>query len=260
MFCTRRLLCAYLIAFVFLRPGACADSPRAEDSLELLRRLDDENVQREVTADFRDLGILNSENNRLSANATLQSFVDRESGGDVENSILGVLWPTKENNYTFTFALYLPNGSEPSLHAMHVCGFLFSDNCLNVKPYPGKAVGRCGESDAANAQATGYFCDFVALHEKAEPTAGIFASGSESLERLAAHIRNVGDAAFKSVELHFELLALGDYDGIAAAPPPAGAARKLFALRGPAYAGAHMTLQAGPGRRSYITLPGALGG
>ena len=35
---------------------------------------------------------------------------------------------------------------------------------------------------------------------------------------------------------------------------------KLFALRGPPYAGAHMTLRAGPGRRSYITLPGALGG
>jgi len=252
---TRTLFCAFFVAFAFLRPGAGADP------LELLRRLDDENVRREVSRDFRELGILNADN-RLSANATLQSFMDRESGDLKDDSILGVLWPTKENKYTFTFALYLPNGSESSssLHAMHVCGFLFSDNCLNVKPYPGKAFGRCGDSDAANAQETGFFCDFVALHEKAEPTAGIFASGTETLERLAAHIQNVGDDAFESVELHFELVALGDYGGIAAPPPSAGAARKLFALRGPAYAGAHMTLRAGPGRRSYITLPGALGG
>ena len=245
----------FVAFFFFASPGACADS-LADSLLSTL----DEDVRRAITADFRELGILNAEN-RLSQNATLQSFVDRDANANadadvnVDDSILGVLWPTRDNNYSFTFAFYLPSESQ-GIHAMHVCGFLFANECLNEKPFPGKPFGRCGESDADNASETGYFCDFIQLYEKTEPNAGIFASGTESLERLGAHVESFGEDALTSIELHVDLVALGDYG---AAPPPGGA-RRLLALRGPTYAGMHMTLRAGPGRRSFITLPGALGG
>ena len=100
---------------------------------------------------------------------------------------------------------------------MHVCGFLFANECLNEKPFPGKPFGRCGESAADNASETGYFCDFIQLYEKTEPNAGIFASGTESLERLGAHVESFGEDALTSIELHVDLVALGDYG---AAPPP----------------------------------------
>ena len=141
---------------------------------------------------------------------------DADADVDVEDSILGVVWPTRDNNYSFTFAFYLPSESQ-GIHAMHVCGFLFANECLNEKPFPGKPFGRCGESDADNASETGYFCDFIQLYEKTEPNAGIFASGTESLERLGAHVESFGEDALTSIELHVDLVALGDYS---AAPPP----------------------------------------
>ena len=245
----------FVAFFFFASPGACADSV-ADSLLSTL----DEDVRRAITADFRELGILNAEN-RLSQNATLQSFVDRDANANadadvnVDDSILGVLWPTRDNNYSFTFAFYLPSESQ-GIHAMHVCGFLFANECLNEKPFPGKPFGRCGESGAGNAPATGFLRDFLQPYGKTEPKAGVFASGTESLERLGAHVESFGEDALTSIELHVDLVALGDYG---AAPPPGGA-RRLLALRGPTYAGMHMTLRAGPGRRSFITLPGALGG
>ena len=99
----------FVTFFFFARPGACADS-LADSLLSTL----DEDVRRAITADFRELGILNAEN-RLSQNATLQPFVDRDADADadvdVEDSILGVVWPTRDNNYSFTFAFYLPSES-----------------------------------------------------------------------------------------------------------------------------------------------------
>ena len=219
----------------------------------------------------------------LAADVTIQPFVEREAVAEdnsaaaveVDASFLAVKWPTAENDFaSMSFVLYVPNGEQGTMHTMHICGFLFPDECSNEIPFPGKEFGRCGASDV-DRDRTGYFCDFVALQETMEDNGGVLMSGTESLERYEEHAERVGDARAGDVEIHFELIRLGDEGDVdvdededlspAPAPSPAPArepksSRRMLPVRGPAFAGLQMTTRAGPGRRSFVTLPGSLSG
>ena len=213
----------------------------------------------------------------LAADVTIQPFVERKAvdaadtaAVEVGASFLAVKWPTAENDFaSMSFVLYVPNGEQGTMHTMHICGFMFPDECSNEIPFPGKEFGRCGASDV-DRDRTGYFCDFVALHETVEDNGGVLMSGTESLERYEEHAESVGDARAGDVEIHFELIRLDD-EGLdedlspAPAPSPAPArepksSRRMLPVRGPAFAGLQMTTRAGPGRRSFVTLPGSLSG
>jgi hypothetical protein len=115
----------------------------------------------------------------LAADVTIQPFVEREAvdaadtaAVEVGASFLAVKWPTAENDFaSMSFVLYVPNGEQGTMHTMHICGFMFPDECSNEIPFPGKEFGRCGASDV-DRDRTGYFCDFVALHETVEDNGG----------------------------------------------------------------------------------------
>lgn len=216
---------------------------------------------------------------QLQSDVSVQPFVDREmdisENGDkleIDSSALFVKWPTPTNEYKISFVLYTPS-KRGTLHAMHICGFLRPDFCKNEMPYPGKIEGRCGESDVENQRAR-YFCDLVNLQETNEKNGGVLMYGTERLERYEAIAKSeTNETLVSSIELHFDLVALGDIgvdiDEVAIAPSPSPSAdedlgetprskRRMLTVRGPAFAGLHMTMRSGPGRRSFVTLPGSL--
>ena len=188
----------------------------------------------------------------LSSSAKPSPRTDSAAAVEVGASFLAVKWPTAENDFaSMSFVLYVPNGEQGTMHTMHICGFLFPDECSNEIPFPGKEFGRCGASDV-DRDRTGYFCDFVALHETVEDNGGVLMSGTESLERYEEHAERVGDARAGDVEIHFELIRLGDEGDVdvdededlspAPAPSPAPArepksSRRMLPVRGPSICG-----------------------
>lgn len=275
---TRRsfALSVFLSSFVASR-GAFAEALAANRYFQDLPAP----VGDDVTRLLQSLDMLTSDG-ELQPDVSAQPFFDRETDGakeveqlEIDSSALFVKWPTPASEHKISFVLYAP--SEPdTLHAMHICGFLRPDFCENEVPYPGKNEGRCGESDVDNERA-GYFCDFVALHETKEDNGGVLMYGTEKLERYEAFLDGeTSEALVSSIEIHFDLVALGDtgvdiddVDDVAAAPSPAPSAdeesvgktrskRRMLPVRGPAFAGLHMTMRSGPGRRSFVTLPGSL--
>ena len=237
-----------------------------------------DSIADDVYEAMESLNMLTNDGN-LMDDVSLQPFIEREAGAsfedtdalDILGSLLAVKWPSNETTQKISFVLYVPNG-EAELHAMHVCGFLYPDRCKNEVPYAGKDVGKCGLSDASEAE-TGFFCDFVALHETKEEDGGVLMSGSEVLERYKNYVEAVEhEVSASTVEIHFELVEIGDHgideddfdDALAPSPAPdsdtkSTRGRKL-PVRGPAFGGLQMVTRAGPGRRSFVTLPGSLSG
>jgi len=276
---TRRFIVLFLFLSTFVaRRGAFAETLTLNEYFQDLPR----SVADEVTRALAKLDMLTIDG-QLTSDVSTQSFFDREADIsendeklEIDSSALFVKWPTAANEHKISFVLYTPT-EQGTLHAMHICGFLRPDLCENEVPYPGRSAGRCGESDAENQRA-GYFCDFVSLRETDETNGGVLMYGTEKLERYEAFVEGeTNETLVSSIELHFDLVALGDIgvdiDEVATAPSSAPSPtpsadkdfgetprskRRMLPVRGPAFAGLHMTMRSGPGRRSFVTLPGSL--